>query len=48
MKCRFRKRPVYAEAQLGTRLEKDTNKMTLALPGMQEGDSTAELLKIIY
>ncbi len=34
MKCRFRLRHVYAEAQLGTRLlEKDTNKTTLELPG---------------
>jgi hypothetical protein len=38
---------VYAEAQLGTRLEKDTNKMTLELPGLQEEDSAAELLKAI-
>jgi hypothetical protein len=45
MKCRFRQRPVYAEAQPGTRLEKDTNKTTLEL---QEEDSAAELLKIIY
>jgi hypothetical protein len=48
MKCKFRQRPVYAEAQLGTRLEKDTNNMTLELPGLQEEDSAAELLKIIY
>jgi hypothetical protein len=48
MKCRLRQRPVYAEAQIGTRLEKDTNKMTLVLPGLQEEGSAAELLKIIY
>ncbi len=45
MKCKFRQRHVYAEAQLGT---KDTNKMTLELPGLHEEDSAAELLKIIY
>ncbi len=43
LKCKFRQRPVYAEAQLGTRLEKDTNKMTLVLPGLQEEDSAAQL-----
>ncbi len=48
MKCKFRQRHVYAEAQLGTRLEKDKNKVTLVLPGLQEEDSAAELLKIVY
>jgi hypothetical protein len=44
---KFKQRHVYAETQLGIRLEKDTNKMTLVLPGLQEEDSAAELLMII-
>jgi hypothetical protein len=43
MKSKFRQRHVYAKAQLGTRLlERNTNKTTLELPGLQEEDSAAQ------